>query len=68
MSIAQDMYDGDCCTWCNVYFTKKHGFPVACDRCWKEAIEEFGSEEEVIKETGVQKHNHPELSPEDEIE
>jgi hypothetical protein len=38
--IAEDTIDGFKCSWCGVYFEKENGFPVACDSCWEEALDD----------------------------
>ena len=68
--IADDMIDGFMCSWCGVYFENDHGYPVACDSCWEDALEDIkdGKKYEVQKEngkitmiSGVQKHIEPEI-------
>lgn len=34
--IADSMIEGECCSGCNVYFTKTHGYPVLCKDCWED--------------------------------
>jgi hypothetical protein len=38
--IADDMIEGDCCSWCMQYFVTGHGYPVLCKSCWNEASKE----------------------------
>jgi hypothetical protein len=35
--IADDLIEGRVCSWCGIYFTKEHSFPVVCKGCWKDA-------------------------------
>lgn len=32
-----DMLTGRSCSWCGLYFEKKHGHPVICVGCWRAA-------------------------------
>jgi hypothetical protein len=50
--IADDIIDGRSCAWCGSMFTVKHGYPVVCKGCWKEATPE--------ERTAVQKAIYPE--------
>jgi len=40
-SVASDMIDGTCCSYCGLYFKDKkgnlftHGYSVLCKDCWK---------------------------------
>jgi len=42
--IADDIINGKQCSFCGICFEEEHGFPVACDSCWKELIQEYGDE------------------------
>jgi len=33
--IADDVISGAACSWCGVYFTEEHGYPVICKGCWR---------------------------------
>ena len=35
--IANDLIEGKSCSWCGVYFTHEHSYPVVCNGCWKDA-------------------------------
>ena len=61
--IADDMECGFQCSWCGVCFEEEHGYPVACDSCWREAMKNMKCKtaEELTKKTGVQKHTELEL-------
>jgi len=60
--IAESMINGECCSWCNVYFQKLHGYQVACESCWEETRAYPDQSDEVIfEDTGVQKAIHKEL-------
>jgi len=59
--IADSMVDGEMCSWCGIMFTEEHGYPVACDSCWSDALDQYGTATEVTKNTGVQKHLHDEI-------
>lgn len=53
--IADDMIDGDCCSWCGLYFKKGHGFPVICRGCFKDwKKEEKTGKKRFTEETGLQ--------------
>jgi len=52
--IADDIIDGFQCSWCGVCFTQEHGYPVACNDCWKSATNQERSN------SGVQKAIYPE--------
>jgi predicted amidophosphoribosyltransferase len=34
--IAEDYYEGHCCSGCMAYFKHPHGHPVLCKECWSE--------------------------------
>ena len=38
--IADDMIGGHCCSWCGIYFTNEHSYPVVCNECWKDATKD----------------------------
>ena len=59
--IADDMIDGASCSWCGVYFSEEHGYPVACESCWDDEKERNPKEFKKVKgggeihSSGVQK-------------
>jgi len=69
--IADDMCEGRCCSWCNVYFQKEHGYPVACENCWDEyenswvavleVVELMENHPQLYRQVGVKKAIHKEL-------
>ena len=34
--VADDMVNGFCCSACNSYFLRRHGYPVLCVDCYRE--------------------------------
>lgn len=54
MSISEDMKKGLCCEWCGIYFEKEHGYPVLCNNCFDDDIEES-------QECGFQRAKNEEL-------
>ena len=34
--LADDIINGQSCSWCGVCFVKEHGYPVACKDCWED--------------------------------
>lgn len=32
--------DGGQCSWCGVCFEEEHGYPVACNSCWQDALKD----------------------------
>jgi len=61
MSLAQDKVDGFSCSWCGVYFEDEHGFPVLCNSCWKDAINEHKNGKVILHNFGLQKTLHGEF-------
>lgn len=53
--LADDMIDGASCSWCGVYFSKEHGYPVVCESCAK------GYSNERLAQNGVQRAIEKEL-------
>ena len=45
--IADDMFNGLCCSCCGIYFEEEHGFPVLCESCYEDETKE--------ERTGIQK-------------
>ena len=39
-TIADDMINGACCSWCSQYFVEEHEYPVLCVECFSEATKE----------------------------
>lgn len=35
--MADAAINGECCSWCGVFFNGEHGFPVLCVSCWSGA-------------------------------
>lgn len=33
--VADDLIDGNACSYCGIYFIEEHGFPVVCIPCYK---------------------------------
>ena len=52
--MADDAINGANCCWCGVYFREDHGYPVVCDRCWKNSTpkDREGMQKAHIKEAG----------------
>lgn len=38
--LADDMVNGQSCSWCGVYFDEDHGYPVICKDCFDDYKEE----------------------------
>ncbi len=55
--IADDIINGFQCSWCGTCFEEEHGYPVACQSCWEEALEDVKNgeikEKDVVRENGV---------------
>ena len=51
--IADDMINGRMCSECGICFKKEHGYPVLCDSCWKEAVEEGRVKEKLNELAGL---------------
>ena len=56
MSIAEDMVDGDCCSWCGVFFelngdAYRHGSPLVCQDCFKQ----YRKEDRCGKQSAIRK-------------
>jgi len=57
--IAEDMVDGQSCSWCGVYFEHSHGYPVICVDCytdWSVANHNYPDTHKDIKELLLKKH------------
>jgi hypothetical protein len=52
--IADDIINGFQCSWCGVCFEEENGFPVACESCWAEALDDVkkGKLKDVVRKNG----------------
>jgi hypothetical protein len=49
--IANDILDGEYCSWCGQYFDDAHGYPVLCQDCYKNSkpFERVGLQKAYLK-------------------
>ena len=51
--VADSMINGECCSWCGIYFEDEHGYPVVCQGCFKDWCEEDGGSSKKLKKLGL---------------
>jgi len=52
--IADDLINGACCSWCSSYFEKEHGYPVVCQDCFNEWVEDDNGNKKKLNQLGLQ--------------